>query len=53
MQPRARLACLSDDLSIEDMVVAARKHRHRRLPIYDGTLEFAGRLDDVRTELAA
>jgi putative hemolysin len=48
MQPRARLACLSDDLSIEDMVAAARKHRHRRLPIYDGTLDTVVGVLDTR-----
>lgn len=37
MQPRARMACLPDDLSLEDMVACARKHRHRRLPMYDGS----------------
>lgn len=35
MQPRARMVCISDDLSIEEMIEAARRHRHRRLPIYD------------------
>ena len=28
---------ISDDLSIEEMIAAARKHKHRRLPIYDET----------------
>lgn len=37
MQPRARMVCLSDDLSVEEMIAAARRHQHRRLPIYDGT----------------
>jgi putative hemolysin len=31
------MASISDDLSIEGMIEAARKHRHRRLPIYDET----------------
>ena len=35
MQPRSRMAAISDDLSIEEMIEAARKYRHRRLPIYD------------------
>jgi putative hemolysin len=37
MRPRSQMAAISDDLSIEDMIGAARKHRHRRLPIYDET----------------
>lgn len=35
MKPRAQMACISDELSKEDMIAAARKYRHRRLPIYD------------------
>jgi CBS domain containing-hemolysin-like protein len=37
MKPRSRMAAISDDLSIEEMVAAARKFKHRRLPIYDET----------------
>ncbi len=37
MRARSRMACISDDLSIEEMVAAARKYKHRRLPIYDET----------------
>jgi CBS domain containing-hemolysin-like protein len=37
MKPRSQMAAISDELSIEEMVAAARKHRHRRLPIYDET----------------
>lgn len=37
MQPRSRMAAIPDDLSIEEMVAAARKYRHRRLPMYDDT----------------
>lgn len=37
MKPRAQMASLSDDLSIEEMVQAARLHKHRRLPLYDET----------------
>jgi putative hemolysin len=37
MRPRSQMASISDDLSIEEMVAAARKHKHRRLPIYDQT----------------
>jgi len=35
MKPRSRISCIPDDLSIEEMIEAARKHRHRRLPMYD------------------
>jgi CBS domain containing-hemolysin-like protein len=37
MKPRSRMAAISDDLSIEEMVAAARNYKHRRLPIYDET----------------
>lgn len=37
MRPRAQMAAIPDDLSIEDMIEAARKSRHRRLPMYDET----------------
>jgi putative hemolysin len=39
MRPRTQIAAVSDDASIEEMVAAARKHKHRRLPIYDETLD--------------
>jgi len=35
MKPRSQMSCIPDDLSIEEMIGAARKHRHRRLPMYD------------------
>jgi len=35
MKPRSQMALISDDLSIEEMITAARRYRHRRLPIYD------------------
>jgi CBS domain containing-hemolysin-like protein len=37
MRPRAQMRCLPDDLSVDEMVAAARKLKHRRLPLYDGT----------------
>ena len=37
MTPRSRMACISDDLSVQEMIAAARKLRHRRLPLYDET----------------
>ncbi len=39
MRPRSRMAAISDDLSVEEMIAAARKHKHRRLPVYDETLD--------------
>jgi putative hemolysin len=39
MKPRSQMACISDDLSVEDMIAAACKHRHRRLPIYDESVD--------------
>lgn len=35
MKPRATMACIPDDLSVEEMIESARKHKHSRLPIYD------------------
>ena len=37
MTPRSRMACISDDLTVEEMLEAARKIKHRRLPMYDET----------------
>jgi magnesium and cobalt exporter, CNNM family len=37
MRPRTHMACISDDLSVEEMIDAARRFKHRRLPIYDET----------------
>lgn len=37
MKPRSRMAAISDELSIEEMLTAARRFKHRRLPIYDET----------------
>jgi CBS domain containing-hemolysin-like protein len=35
MKSRTQMACISDDLSVEEMIEAARRFKHRRLPIYD------------------
>ncbi len=35
MKPRSRMAAIADDLSVEEMVAAARKFKHSRLPMYD------------------
>jgi putative hemolysin len=37
MRPLAQMDALSDELSIEEMIAAAKKFKHRRLPIYDET----------------
>jgi CBS domain containing-hemolysin-like protein len=37
MRPRAQMDSIPDDLSIEEMIAAARRYKHRRLPIYDET----------------
>ncbi len=37
MKPRSHMAAISDDLSIEEMIAAARQYTHRRLPIFDET----------------
>ncbi len=37
MKPRSQMAAISDDASIEEMIEAARRHKHRRLPVYDET----------------
>src|SRR6266545_2627450 len=37
MTPRSQMASISDDLSIQEMIAAARQLRHRRLPMYDET----------------
>ncbi len=39
MKPRAQMACISDDLPVEEMILAARKLKHRRLPIHDEKLD--------------
>jgi CBS domain containing-hemolysin-like protein len=37
MKPRSQMACISDDLTVEEMIAAACKFKHRRLPIFDET----------------
>jgi len=39
MRPRAGMACISDDATVEEMIAAAKKYKHRRLPIYDETTD--------------
>ncbi len=51
MKPRAQMACISDDLPIEDMIAAARKIKHRRLAIYDETPDTIVGILNTRTLL--
>ncbi len=37
MRPRAGMACVSDEATVEEMIAMARKFKRRRLPIYDET----------------
>ncbi len=37
MKPRSQMAAISDDLSVEEMIAAARKYKHSRLPMFDET----------------
>jgi putative hemolysin len=37
MKPRSQMACISDDLPLDEMLAAARRFKHRRLPMYDET----------------
>ena len=51
MKPRAQMASIPDDLSIEEMVQAARKHGHNRLPMYDETPDTIVGILNTRTLL--
>jgi putative hemolysin len=35
MLPRSQMVCISDDLPVEEMLEAARRTQHQRLPVYD------------------
>jgi putative hemolysin len=59
MRSRAAMACISDDATFDEMIAAAKKFRHRRLPIYDetpdtivGILNTRALLLDPKTDLA-
>ena len=39
MKARLQMACISDDLSVPEMIEAARRFKHRRLPIYDDSVD--------------
>jgi len=59
MRPRASMAAVSDDATVGEMIAAAKKFQHRRLPIYDetpdtivGILNTRALLFDPQVELA-
>ncbi|MGI8964760.1 MAG: hemolysin family protein, partial [Limisphaerales bacterium] len=59
MKPRSKMACVSDELSVEEMISAAKKFKHSRLPMYDetpdtivGVLNTRGLLLDPQIDLA-
>jgi putative hemolysin len=59
MTPRSRMASIPDDLTVEQMIAAARQLRHRRLPMYDetpdtivGVLDSKALLLDPKVDLA-
>lgn len=37
MQPRSQITCISDDLTQPEMIAAARRVQHTRIPVYDET----------------
>jgi putative hemolysin len=37
MKPRSQMDSIPDDLTVPEMLAAAREHRHSRLPMYDET----------------
>jgi putative hemolysin len=39
MRPRTQMACISDEVSVPEMIAAARRFKHRRLPIYDESVD--------------
>jgi putative hemolysin len=59
MRPRASMAAISDEASVDEMITVAKIFRHRRLPIYDetpdtivGILNTRALLLDPKIELA-
>lgn len=51
MKPRSQMACLPDDLPVDEMIAAARKFKHRRLPLYDETPDTIVGILNTRTLL--
>lgn len=51
MKPRSTITCIPDNLSVEEMIAAARKAGHRRLPMYDETPDTIVGILNTRTLL--
>lgn len=51
MRPRSQMASIPDDLSVDEMIVAARRHKHRRLPMFDETPDTIVGILDTRALL--
>ncbi|HEY3860570.1 MAG TPA: hemolysin family protein [Verrucomicrobiae bacterium] len=51
MKARPQMACVSDDLSVPEMIEAARRFKHRRLPIYDESADTIVGVLDTRALL--
>jgi CBS domain containing-hemolysin-like protein len=51
MKPRSQMASISDELSLEEMIAAARWFKHRRLPMYDEDEETIVGILNTRTLL--
>ncbi len=59
MKPRGQMSCIADDLTVPEMIAAARRFKHSRLLIYDetpdtivGVLNARALLLDPRVDLA-
>ncbi|MGA2175224.1 MAG: hemolysin family protein [Verrucomicrobiota bacterium] len=48
---RPQMACISDDLTVPEMIQAARRFKHRRLPIYDESVDTIVGVLDTRALL--
>ncbi len=49
MRPRSQMACVSDELTPQEMTAAARKFQHHHLPVYDESPDnIVGILNTVR-----
>lgn len=53
MRPRARMVVLPDDLEPSQFVLAARRHRHHRIPLYDESPDNIVAVLNTRTLLLA
>lgn len=51
MRPRARMHALRYDTPVPEMIAAARRYKHRRLPLYDGTPDTIVGILNTRTLL--